>query len=129
EELDGALGLSVREHGGRCPTLAGMLLVGREASLRRLVPTHEVAFQQVEGDRVRLNEFLRAPLLRVIERVETLFTPLNPEEEFQMGLFRVPVPRVDPRSFREALANALTHRDYTRRGAVHVRLESEALVI
>jgi ATP-dependent DNA helicase RecG len=61
--------------------------------------------------------------------VETLFNPLNPEKEFQAGLFRVPIPRVDSRAFREALANALTHRDYSKRGAIHIRMETDALVI
>ncbi len=39
------------------------------------------------------------------------------------------IPRVDTRAFREAVANALTHRDYSRLGAVHVRLDSEALTV
>ncbi len=46
-----------------------------------------------------------------------------------MGLFRVPVPLVDMAAFREAVANALIHRDYHRLGAVHVRLEDDALVV
>lgn len=129
EELDGALGLTSRHEGTRTPTLVGMLLVGREESLRRLVPTHEVAFQVLEGEEVRTNEFSRAPLARVVEWLDTLFKPLNPEEEVQAGLFRVPVPRVDGRAYREAIANALTHRDYTRRGALHVRLDGEALTV
>jgi ATP-dependent DNA helicase RecG len=45
----------------------------------------------------------------------------------QIGLFRVPVPRVGMEAFREALANALVHRDYHRQGAVHVRLDDEGL--
>lgn len=130
DELDGALGLTTRGPAGvRVPTLAGLLLIGHESSLRDLVPSHEVAFQVLDGEAVRLNEFSRAPLLRIFEWLETLFLPLNPEQEVQVGLFRVPVPRVDRQAFREAIANALTHRDYTRLGAVHVRLEEDFLVI
>ncbi len=129
EDLDGALGATERDATGRRPTLLGLLLLGKEAAIRRLVPTHEVAFQILDGQKVRFNEFTRGPLLRVFEWVDTLFAPVNTEEEIQVGLFRVPVPRVDRTAFREALANALTHRDYSRLGAVHVRLENEALVI
>ncbi len=129
-QLDAALGLTVRASGGAyLPSLTGLLLIGHEASLRALVPTHEIAFQILEGEEVRFNEFSRAPLLRAFEWVETLFKPLNTEREFQSGLFRVPVPRLDQRAFREAIANAITHRDYALRGAVHVRLSGDTLTI
>jgi ATP-dependent DNA helicase RecG len=128
-QLDAALGLTVRTPAGYLPSLTGLLLIGNEASLRALVPTHEIAFQILEGEEVRFNEFSRAPLLRAFEWVETLFKPLNTEREFQSGLFRVPVPRLDQRAFREAIANAITHRDYAQRGAVHVRLSGDTLTI
>jgi ATP-dependent DNA helicase RecG len=129
DELDGALGIVVREGGERVPSLAGLLLIGREPSLRELVPTHEVAFQVLDGEAVRVNEFSKAPLLRIFEWLDTLFTSINVEEELQVGLFRVPVPLVDRGAFREAIANALTHRDYARLGTVHVRFDGEALSI
>ena len=128
-QLDAALGLTVRTPAGYLPSLTGLLLIGNEASLRALVPTHEIAFQILDGEEVRFNEFSRAPLLRAFEWVETLFKPLNTEREFQSGLFRVPVPRLDHRAFREAIANAITHRDYALRGAVHVRLSGDTLTI
>ncbi|HJK93564.1 MAG TPA: putative DNA binding domain-containing protein [Polyangiaceae bacterium LLY-WYZ-15_(1-7)] len=126
-ELDGALGLVDATTG--LPTLAGLLLLGRDEAIRRLVPTHEVAFQVLEGEEVRYNEFSRAPLLRVVEWIETQFKARNREKELQVGLFRVGVPRVDLQAFREAVANALVHRDYTRLGAVHVKLDDEELTL
>jgi ATP-dependent DNA helicase RecG len=68
-------------------------------------------------------------LLKALEWLETNFRPHNPENEVQIGLFRVPVPRVDMGAFREAVANALVHRDYHRLGAVHVRLDDHGLTI
>ncbi len=129
EELDGALGLTTRTADGRVPTLAGLLVVGKDRSLRRLVPTHEVAFQVLDGEDVRFNEFIHAPLLRTFEWLETSFGPINAEQEILVSFARVPIPLVDRRTYREAIANALTHRDYTRLGAIHVRLERDALVV
>jgi len=130
ETLDGALGLTARQSDGtRAPTLTGLLLVGKELALRELVPTHEFAFQVLEREAVRFNEFRRFPLLKALEWLETNFRPYNPEREIQVGLFRVPVPKVDFGAFREAVANALVHRDYHRLGAVHVRMDDEGLTI
>lgn len=130
EALDGALGLTTRQRdGNRVPTLTGLLLVGRETALRERVPTHEFAFQVLAQQAVRFNEFRRFPLLKALDWLETNFRPYNPEDEIQVGLFRVPVPMVDMAAYREAVANALIHRDYHRVAAVHVRLEDDALVI
>ncbi|MEO5736365.1 MAG: crosslink repair DNA glycosylase YcaQ family protein [Variovorax sp.] len=130
ESLDGALGLTARDSsGGRAPTLTGLLLIGRESALRELVPTHELAFQVLQREAVGFNEFRRFPLLKLLDWLETNFRPYNPESEIQVGLFRVPVPKVDFGAFREAVANALVHRDYHRLGAVHIRLDDEGLTI
>jgi len=41
--------------------------------------------------------------------------------ELVIGFLRVGVPDYPERAFREAVANALIHRDYTRLGAVHAQ--------
>ena len=129
QEFDGALGLSVSFDGIRRPTLAGLLLLGREDVLRQYLPSHETAFQVLQGTDVRVNEFFRRPLLQVFEEVERLFSSWVVEKEFQVGLFRVPVPNFDRRAFREAFVNAMVHRDYSRLGAVHVRIDDDGLTI
>lgn len=129
EELDGALGLVVTADGVKRPTLAGLLMIGREEVLRQYVPSHEIAFQVLDGTDVRVNEFFRKPLLHAFEDVERLFAARLTEQEIQVGLFRVPIPNFDKRAFREAFVNALVHRDYARLGAVHVRLDGDGLSI
>lgn len=128
-ELDGALGFVRRESGNHVPTVTGLLVIGRESALRQHLPTHEVAFQVLDGTEVRVNEFMRSPLLRVFDFIEQQFRARVIEQEFQSGLFRVSIPSYDSRAFREAVVNALVHRDYTQLGAVHVRWEIDALIV
>ena len=104
-------------------------MIGRESALRERVATHEFAFQVLAREAVSFNEFRRFPLLKALDWLETNFRPYNPEKEVQIGLFRVPIPKVDMGAFREAVANALVHRDYHRLGAVHVRLDDHGLTI
>jgi ATP-dependent DNA helicase RecG len=130
ERLALALRLVVRsERGDLIPTVAGLLVVGREETLRNVLPAHEVAFQVLEGSEVRVNEFYRWPLMRIFERIMEAFAVRNEERELTVGLFRVGIPSYDPRAFREAVNNALTHRDYTRLGAVHIQLRSEGILV
>lgn len=110
-------------------SIGALLLFGRLDALHRFVPTHEAAFQVLRGLDVEVNDFFNFPLFRLAEEMFSRFTARNREEEVQFGLFRVPVPTYSGIAFREVLANALTHRDYTRRGAVHVQWTDEQLEI
>lgn len=129
EELDGALGLVADVEGVCRPTVSGLLILGRENVLRQHIPSHEIAFQVLDGTEVRANEFFRKPLLQIFEEVELLFKARVTEQEIQVGLFRVPIPNYDRRAFREGFINALIHRDYSRLGAVHVRLDDDGLTV
>ncbi|WP_322750200.1 MULTISPECIES: DNA glycosylase AlkZ-like family protein, partial [unclassified Frankia] len=124
-----ALGV-VRSDGDTVSVLAGaLLLFGREDALRRFLPTHEAAFQVLRGLAVEVNDFFRWPLFRLAEEMLARFNARNTEEEIQFGLLRVAVPTYSAVAFREALANALIHRDYTARGAVHVQWKDDQLEI
>lgn len=129
EQLDGALSLTSTRNGQRKPTLLGLLLVGRTDSLRQLVPTHEVLFQVMDGTRVQVNEGSRAALIEIVEWLDLLSRGVNTEQEFNEGLFRIGIARVEVDALREAINNALVHRDYARRGPVRICWQTHDLII
>jgi ATP-dependent DNA helicase RecG len=127
EELVRALGGIELQPNGIGIRRVALLLFGREDALRTLMPTHEVAWQVLHGHSVLENEFFRLPLLRSFELLTEKFRARNRSSEL-VDLFRTEIPDFSEDSFREALANALAHRDYTVLGAVHVQWTDEGLV-
>ena len=113
DELDIALRLITEVGGKYVPTVAGMLLIGKEERIAELMPTARSTFQVLEGTAVRMNEDSSKPLLELFENYETYLKPWNPERETEYGLFRIPIPEFDWAAFREGLVNAFCHRDYT----------------
>ncbi len=128
-ELAKALGAVEANHEVSAVRVLGLLLFGREEALRRLLPTHEVAFQVLAGQKVEVNDFIRWPLLRVVEELLTRFRARNKEEEVMVGMLRIAVPDYPPAAFREGVANALIHRDYTRLDAIHVQWHDDRIEI
>lgn len=128
-ELAKALGAVKTSNGEVVVRVLGLLLFGREDVLAERLPTHEVAFQALTGTTVDVNEFFRWPVLRALEAVEDRVQARRSERELMLGMVRVGIPNVSPSAFREALANALTHRDYTRLGAVHVQWRAGEIAI
>lgn len=129
DELDIALRIVTDVGGKYTPTVAGMLLLGKEERIAELMPTAKSSFQVLEGTAVRMNEDSNKPLLELFEIYETYLKAWNPERETEYGLFRIPVPEFDWAAFREGLVNAFCHRDYTMLGSVRVMIDDEGLVI
>ena len=130
EELAKALQLVETTSAGLVPNLAGVLLLGREGVLQRALPTHEAAFQVLDARKeVRVNDFFRQPLLRTIEELQSRFDSRVEEEEVMIGMFRLAVPEYGREAFREALLNALLHRDYTQLGTVFVQWHADHLFL
>ncbi|HKV12045.1 MAG TPA: RNA-binding domain-containing protein [Thermoanaerobaculia bacterium] len=112
-------------------TYAGLLLFGREEKLQELCPQHQVHYvYQVTGTEVARNDSYQAGLLNILERIEQTFTsPMNPEQELPLGLFRMRIPAFPVEVVREAVLNAVTHRNYLDPGEVLVRHTADRLVI
>jgi ATP-dependent DNA helicase RecG len=128
-ELVKALGAVEANHGITSVRVLGLLLFGREEVLRRMLPTHEAAFQVLSGTRVEVNDFFRWPLVRLMDEFDSRFRARYREEEVMVGMLRVGVPDYPEPAFREAVANALIHRDYTHLGAVHVQWHDDRIEI
>ena len=68
-----------------------------------------------------MNDFFRAPLVKISEMVYERFRARVQEQELMLGMLQVGIPDYAPSSFREAVHNALIHRDYSRLGTVHIQ--------
>lgn len=128
-ELDKALRMVKEENGVLCPTVTGMLLIGKENRLEELIPTAKACFQVLEGTQIRINEQFNKPLLAMFELFEGYLKAWNPEKEIEYGLYRVPIPEFSPVAFREGLVNAFCHRDYTILQMVRLLIEDEGMTI
>jgi ATP-dependent DNA helicase RecG len=111
-------------------TRAGLLIVGREDILRKMIPGHEVIYLHHSSPTdldYRLDQ--KAPLLQVLERLTEAINVRNPFQTLKTGLFHVDIPSFPESSFREAILNALIHRDYLEPGSIYIRHEQREMNI
>jgi len=105
---------------------AGALLFARFEDIPQITYVH----RRTPAGPLTVNETLVAPLLRAVERafdlieVRTDRTSVNLPGGQQLQLADLP-----PAAVREAIVNAVMHRDYRRPGAVHVEHTATRLVV
>lgn len=103
---------------------AALILLGTHASLGQLLAQAEIIFEyrsnEVPGPAAARHEF-RQGFLPVLDEVWRLINLRNDLQHFQQGLFVWDVPTFNDRAIREALLNAVSHRDYRSGGSVFVR--------
>lgn len=113
-------------------TVAGLLFVGKEASIARLMPQAEVIYLHYGQD--NLEEYdaridMKQPIISIIDRLSERIQDSNKILNVQIGLFRLEIADFSEKVFQEALLNALAHRDYQNTGAIYVKHYSDKIVI
>lgn len=126
------LGLIKEDEGVDRLTIAGLLFVGKETAINRLLPQAEVIYLHYSADNMeeydsRLD--LKQPIISVIDRLTEKIQNTNKIVNIQVGLFRLEVEDFSEKVFQEALLNALSHRDYLNMGAVYVKHYPDRIVI
>ena len=110
-------------------SLGAILLFGRESAITRWVPNAEFIFQDLRAGDTAANERLVGPLLRVAEDMRALIDVRNRVTELTVGLHRVEMSLIPSVTRREALANALVHRDYSALGPTRVQIDDAEFVV
>ena len=113
-------------------TVAGLLFVGKEQAINRLLPQAEVIYlhyseSNLEEYDARLD--MKAPIISVIDRLSEKIQDSNRIVNVRVGLFRLEIVDFPEKVFQEALLNALSHRDYQSQGAVYVKHYPDKIVI
>ena len=126
------LGLTAEVNGQVKLTIAGLLFVGKDISIRRLLPQAEVIY--LHYDRDNLEEYnarldLKQPIITILDRLTEKVQNDNKIQNVQIGLFRLEIADFSEKVFQEALLNALSHRDYQQLGAVYVKHYPDKIVI
>ncbi len=114
------------------PTYAALILFGTRAALGRHLAQAEVVFEyrasEASGPAAGRVEY-REGFFLWSEALWTKINLRNDKQSYQDGLFRVELPTFDEVSVREALLNAVAHRDYRMGGSVFVRQYERRLEI
>ena len=105
-------------------TYAALILLGEREALGKYLAQSEVIFEyrsnEAPGPAAERHEF-RQGFLSVLDEIWRLINLRNDRQSFQQGLFVWDVPTFNERVVREAVLNAVSHRDYRHGGSVFIR--------
>ena len=113
-------------------TYAALVLFGAREALHKYLSQAEIVFEyrssEASGPAAQREEFL-VGFFACFNRVWELINLRNDKQHYQEGLFVFDIPTFNERVVREALLNAVSHRNYQLPGSVFVRQYRDRLVI
>jgi ATP-dependent DNA helicase RecG len=129
---------TTRYQGQICATIAGLMLFGKPAALRRFFPMSRIDYIIVEGrewvpnpnSRYQSVEMIQPLLLSIAKLVSLVLNDIP--KAFSIGdnsIYRHEVPVIPRTVIREAIVNSLMHRNYRTRQPVQIIRFSNRLEI
>ena len=113
-------------------TYAALILFGKRESLGRLLPQAEIVFEyrssNVSGAANQREEF-RMGFFACYNRLWELINLRNDIQHYQDGFFVYDIPAFNESVVREAILNAVSHRNYQMAGSVFIRQYQEKLIV
>lgn len=113
-------------------TYAALVLFGTRKALGKYLARSEVVFEyrssEAPGPAQQREEY-REGFFRFYDRLWDVINLRNDKQHYQDGLFILDIPTFAERSVREAILNAVSHRDYRLGGSVFVRQYARRLEV
>jgi ATP-dependent DNA helicase RecG len=112
------------------PTIAGILLIGKEDVIEKYVPSHEVTYLHMKSDiKYDKRSDYKNGLLSILEDVYQNVELYNKVTTVKIGLFHFEIKDFPEDTYREVILNAVLHRDYSETAAIFIRHFKDRLEI
>lgn len=106
------------------PTYAGLVMVGTEKALNHHLPQSELIFEFRDSQgsiRYADRRAIRCGFVQAADDVWGEVAKRNSRVTYSEGFFKYELPSFDEDSVREAVCNAVSHREYRHEGSVFIR--------
>lgn len=113
-------------------TYAGLILFGTQEAVRRFLPQAEIIFEYRSSEAAGPASFRKdyqQGFFAVHQDIWERINLRNDAQHYQDGLFVLDIPTFDERTVREAVLNAVAHRDYQMAGSIFIRQYQRSLVV
>lgn len=113
-------------------TYSALILFGKNKALTKYLPQAEIVFEyrssEASGPASHREEF-RVGFFACYDRIWELINLRNDKQHYQEGFFVFDISTFNERVVREAILNAVSHRNYQFGGSVFIRQYRDRLVI
>jgi len=111
---------------------AALILLGKDKSLTRLLPNAEIVFEYRSNDAsidAQQRVEIRRGFFLYHDELWNLVNQRNDVQHYRDGLFLWDIPTFNESVIREAILNAVCHRDYRNQGSVFIKQYLNRIII